>query len=246
MSGGEQQMLAMGRALMANPTLLLLDEPSLGLAPMLVDRIYETVAEINKQGTTILLVEQSANYALEVSNRGYVLETGKVVLTDNSSALRDQPRSPEGVPRNMTVFALLGAHGALAHLRLARVGDRRPPTCRTARATASARARVRPAAQRHRHRHLARRPGQGRVDVEAARPVRAAATKPPPARTQQRRGRRPLRAGAAPARRSSAGPAGLAAGLGHRDGGERRAALAGARRDLAPDESPVAYSITSQ
>ena len=91
MSGGEQQMLAMGRALMADPTLLLLDEPSMGLAPILVDRIYETVAEINKQGTTILLVEQNANYALEVSTRGYVLETGKVALSDDSSALRDNP-----------------------------------------------------------------------------------------------------------------------------------------------------------
>ena len=91
MSGGEQQMLAMGRALMADPTLLLLDEPSMGLAPILVDRIYETVSEINKQGTTILLVEQNANYALEVSARGYVLETGKVALSDTSSALRDNP-----------------------------------------------------------------------------------------------------------------------------------------------------------
>jgi len=91
MSGGEQQMLAMGRALMADPTLLLLDEPSMGLAPILVDRIYETVAEINRQGTTILLVEQNANYALEVSSRGYVLETGKVVLSDKSEALRENP-----------------------------------------------------------------------------------------------------------------------------------------------------------
>jgi branched-chain amino acid transport system ATP-binding protein len=91
MSGGEQQMLAMGRALMANPTLLMLDEPSMGLAPILVDRIYETVAEINRQGTTILLVEQNANYALDVSSRGYVLETGKVALSNNSQALRDDP-----------------------------------------------------------------------------------------------------------------------------------------------------------
>ena len=91
MSGGEQQMLAMGRALMANPTLLLLDEPSMGLAPILVDRIYECVEEINRQGTTILLVEQNANYALEVSTRGYVLETGKVVLADDSAALRENP-----------------------------------------------------------------------------------------------------------------------------------------------------------
>src|ERR671914_1520768 len=91
MSGGEQQMLAMGRALMADPALLLLDEPSMGLAPILVERIYETVREINKQGTTILLVEQNANYALEVSKHGYVLETGRVVLADKSEALRDNP-----------------------------------------------------------------------------------------------------------------------------------------------------------
>jgi branched-chain amino acid transport system ATP-binding protein len=91
MSGGEQQMLAIGRALMAEPKLLLLDEPSMGLAPVLVERIYETVAEINRQGTTILLVEQNANFALDVSARGYVLETGTVALTDDSAALRDNP-----------------------------------------------------------------------------------------------------------------------------------------------------------
>ena len=91
MSGGEQQMLAIGRALMARPKLLLLDEPSMGLAPVLVERIYETVAEINQQGTTILLVEQNANFALEVSKRGYVLETGTVALSDDSAALRENP-----------------------------------------------------------------------------------------------------------------------------------------------------------
>jgi branched-chain amino acid transport system ATP-binding protein len=91
MSGGEQQMLAIGRAMMARPKLLLLDEPSLGLAPVIVDRIYETIREINAQGVTILLVEQNANYALDVSQRGYVLETGKVVLTNESSKLRDDP-----------------------------------------------------------------------------------------------------------------------------------------------------------
>jgi branched-chain amino acid transport system ATP-binding protein len=84
-------MLAIGRALMAQPKLLLLDEPSLGLAPVIVDRIYEVVREINKQGTTIVLVEQNANYALDVSTRGYVLETGKVVLADKSAALRENP-----------------------------------------------------------------------------------------------------------------------------------------------------------
>jgi branched-chain amino acid transport system ATP-binding protein len=91
MSGGEQQMLAIGRALMARPKLLLLDEPGMGLAPILVERIYETIREINKQGTTILLVEQNANFALEVSSRGYVLETGTVALTDKSEALRENP-----------------------------------------------------------------------------------------------------------------------------------------------------------
>ncbi len=91
MSGGEQQMLAIGRALMARPKLLMLDEPSLGIAPILVDRIYETIAEINRQGTTILLVEQNANYALAVSQRAYVLETGRVALSDRSQALRANP-----------------------------------------------------------------------------------------------------------------------------------------------------------
>jgi branched-chain amino acid transport system ATP-binding protein len=91
MSGGEQQMLAIGRALMARPRLLLLDEPSMGIAPILVERIYETIAEINKQGTTILLVEQNANFALGVAHRGYVLETGKVSFTNESSKLRSDP-----------------------------------------------------------------------------------------------------------------------------------------------------------
>ena len=91
MSGGEQQMLAIGRALMARPKLLMLDEPSMGLAPILVQRIYETIREINRQGLAILLVEQNANYALEISKRGYVLETGEVVLADESAQLRDDP-----------------------------------------------------------------------------------------------------------------------------------------------------------
>jgi branched-chain amino acid transport system ATP-binding protein len=89
MSGGEQQMLAIGRALMARPKLLLLDEPSMGIAPILVDRIYETIQEINEQGTTILLVEQSATHALNASSRGYVLATGEVALSDSSDALQE-------------------------------------------------------------------------------------------------------------------------------------------------------------
>jgi branched-chain amino acid transport system ATP-binding protein len=91
MSGGEQQMLAIGRALMARPKLLLLDEPSMGIAPILVERIYETIAEINQQGTTILLVEQSAHFALGVSKRGYVLATGEVVLSDTAAKLSEDP-----------------------------------------------------------------------------------------------------------------------------------------------------------
>jgi branched-chain amino acid transport system ATP-binding protein len=91
MSGGEQQMLAIGRALMARPKLLMLDEPSMGIAPILVQRIYETIAEINRTGVTILLVEQNANYALEIARRGYVLETGQVALSDESAKLRNDP-----------------------------------------------------------------------------------------------------------------------------------------------------------
>jgi branched-chain amino acid transport system ATP-binding protein len=88
MSGGEQQMCAIGRALMAQPTLLLLDEPSLGLAPIFVERIFEIVKTINEQGTSILLVEQNALMALDNANRGYVLETGRIVLADDAAALK--------------------------------------------------------------------------------------------------------------------------------------------------------------
>jgi branched-chain amino acid transport system ATP-binding protein len=91
MSGGEQQMLAIGRALMAAPRLLLLDEPSLGIAPILVDQIYETIAEIARSGMAILLVEQNANRALAAASRGYVLETGRVVLADASASLQVNP-----------------------------------------------------------------------------------------------------------------------------------------------------------
>jgi branched-chain amino acid transport system ATP-binding protein len=88
MSGGEQQMCAIGRALMARPKLLLLDEPSLGLAPIFVERIFEIVTTINEQGTSILLVEQNALMALDHAHRGYVMETGKIVLADNADALK--------------------------------------------------------------------------------------------------------------------------------------------------------------
>ena len=91
MSGGEQQMLAIGRALMARPKLLMLDEPSLGIAPLVVQRIYQTIAEINSSGVAILLVEQNANYALDAASRGYVLETGHVALANDSASLRNDP-----------------------------------------------------------------------------------------------------------------------------------------------------------
>ncbi|MDM5329613.1 ABC transporter ATP-binding protein [Neobacillus sp. CF12] len=87
LSGGEQQMLAMGRALMARPKLLLLDEPSMGLAPLLVKTIFRIIEEINKSGTTILLVEQNANMALSIADRAYVIETGKIVLSGSSDEL---------------------------------------------------------------------------------------------------------------------------------------------------------------
>jgi branched-chain amino acid transport system ATP-binding protein len=88
MSGGEQQMCAIGRALMARPKLLLLDEPSLGLAPIFVERIFEIIKTINEEGTSILLVEQNALMALDAAHRGYVLETGRIVLADNAAALK--------------------------------------------------------------------------------------------------------------------------------------------------------------
>ncbi len=91
LSGGEQQMLATGRALMARPRLLLMDEPSMGLAPVLVESVFDALVEINKEGTTILLVEQNAHMALQIASRGYVLQSGQIVLAESCDALRENP-----------------------------------------------------------------------------------------------------------------------------------------------------------
>jgi branched-chain amino acid transport system ATP-binding protein len=91
LSGGEQQMLAIGRAIMSHPRLLLLDEPSMGLAPVLVETIFDTVEAINKEGTTVLLVEQNANMALGIANRGYVMQTGQIVLSDTADKVMKDP-----------------------------------------------------------------------------------------------------------------------------------------------------------
>ena len=95
LSGGEQQMLAMGRALMSRPRLLLLDEPSMGLSPRLVDQVFDTIVSINKSGTTIMLVEQNANQAFRVAKRGYVIETGEIVLSDDADKLLSNPQVKE-------------------------------------------------------------------------------------------------------------------------------------------------------
>ena len=92
MSGGEQQMLAIGRALMSRPRLLLLDEPSLGLAPLLVERIFEAIAELKRQGRTILLVEQNVHHALDIADRAYVMETGRITLDGPAAVLRHDPK----------------------------------------------------------------------------------------------------------------------------------------------------------
>lgn len=102
LSGGEQQMLAIGRALMAHPHVLLMDEPSMGLAPILVEQVFETIKEINQQGMTIFLVEQNANMALQVADRGYVLQTGEVVLADTARALLENPQTREAYLGELT------------------------------------------------------------------------------------------------------------------------------------------------
>ncbi len=92
LSGGEQQMLAMARALMCHPTLLLLDEPSMGLSPIMVEKIFEVIRDVHKQGITILLVEQNAKLALEAANRGYVMDSGSIIMTGNADDMLHDPR----------------------------------------------------------------------------------------------------------------------------------------------------------
>ena len=103
LSGGEQQMLAMGRALMSTPKLLLLDEPSMGLAPIFIQEIFDIIQDIQKQGTTVLLIEQNANKALAIADRGYVLETGKIVLSGNRERTRCLRRSQKSISRRIKI-----------------------------------------------------------------------------------------------------------------------------------------------
>ena len=102
LSGGEQQMVAMSRALMADPKLLLMDEPSMGLAPVLVDQVFDIIQDINKLGTTIFMVEQNANMALSIADRGYVLQTGEIVLADSAAALLKNPQMREAYLGELT------------------------------------------------------------------------------------------------------------------------------------------------
>jgi branched-chain amino acid transport system ATP-binding protein len=102
LSGGEQQMVAMSRALMADPKVLLMDEPSMGLAPVLVDQVFQIIQDINKLGTTIFVVEQNANMALSIADRGYVLQTGEIVLADTAAALLKNPQMREAYLGELT------------------------------------------------------------------------------------------------------------------------------------------------
>ena len=102
LSGGEQQMVAMGRALMARPKILLMDEPSMGLAPVLVEQVFRIIADINQTGTTIFVVEQNANMALTIAHRGYVLQTGQIVLSDDAQALLENPQMREAYLGELT------------------------------------------------------------------------------------------------------------------------------------------------
>ena len=177
MSGGEQQMCAIGRALMARPKLLMLDEPSMGLAPIFVERIFETIVEVNKQGTTILLVEQNALMALDVANRGYVLETGRIALADDAT-LRENSRCARPISARTRQARLR----TTAESRAARGGTRSRGSP--------------PARPRHLERGADAR-GSGRTRVAARRRHRGS-----PRRGLRRAGR--AQAGRSPSRRTAA------------------------------------------
>ena len=188
MSGGEQQMLAMGRALMANPALLLLDEPSMGLAPILVDRIYETVREINKQGTTILLVEQNANYALDVSSARVRARDGPRRAGRQVRGPPGEPGGPERLPGDVADDRLRTARldGAVAPLRLAAVGHRRLVPVGAQGLRRARRAGLRAAAQCRRRDRLADRAAEDRSRC-GRRSARSAAGGRRSGRTSRRR-----------------------------------------------------------
>ena len=242
MSGGEQQMCAIGRALMAHPKLLLLDEPSMGLAPIFVEKIFEIIIEINKQGTPILLVEQNALMALDVAQRGYVLETGKVALADDARALRENEDVRKTYLGERVAPADLGFwHAGLSvryrpeGSRAARAGIRLGATRRRCRAPSAVPPPRRASA---RTRAAARRPSRGSRRPPPSRAARAQACMPPSPRTaaaggtsaprgrrgsragRRRRRARPPRVAPCPGRRGSPGrTSGTAAASGARSGG---------------------------
>ena len=180
LSGGEQQMLAMSRALMSAPKVLLLDEPSMGLAPILVDQIFDTISQLHARGTTILLVEQNARKALQIADRGYVIETGKIVLAEDAAEPARQRAGPEGLSRHrLTPSRSRPRSTAVAPDRHHRLGltpeRRRDDRQRPGHAQVLARRQVTdahhgPAGDRvmDRHRRAPARPSAGLVHARAA------------------------------------------------------------------------------
>ncbi len=187
LSGGEQQMLAIGRALMARPKLLLLDEPSMGLAPIFVERIFEIVLEINEQGTPVLLVEQNALMALDAADRGYVLETGRIALAGHASDAADERAGAQDLPRRALVhFPADEERGVGRRDEEADPGSagarRRPSSARRpCRASARSRASGRPA-RRGSPRRRPRRAGRAPVGTRPSRGRAGVDGRPGPAR----------------------------------------------------------------
>ena len=172
MSGGEQQMLAIGRALMGKPKVLLLDEPSMGISPVLTERIYETIEQINKDGMTILLVEQNANFALDVSKRAYVLETGKVALVGHArTRCVPTPKSRRRTWEHEHARAH-GSQRAVAHVSVARVVHHRGLPLQPEGLRRQAGHRDRPVPVGDRHHRVAGLAGEAGVQVEGHRALR--------------------------------------------------------------------------